>query len=108
MTSEDLAGEVRRIVRDADDGQGDPDDYLARERVIQDAQARVRGVGAEQYTESDGQRFESMPLLGLIEYAREEALDLVNYGVMLAIRIERLAAAIDRAVSEQWHQEMRP
>lgn len=72
MTSEQLAAEVARIVADA--------------------QNRILGVGAEQYTESDGQRFESMELADLVDYVREETLDLINYGVMLTIRIDRIKA----------------
>jgi uncharacterized protein (UPF0264 family) len=68
-------------------------DELAIEisRVVSDAQARVLGVGAEQYERDGQQKFEAMPMWELVEYAREEALDLVNYGVMLTLRIERLA-----------------
>lgn len=64
--------------------------------VVADAQARVGpdSIGARQYhVEGQPQRFESMPFADLIEYVREEALDLVNYGVMLTIRIQRLKDA---------------
>lgn len=76
MKSEELADDVKRVA------------------IIADAQARILGVGREQYTEGDEQQFETMPLQDLIEYAREEALDLINYGVMLTLRIERLAALV--------------
>lgn len=76
MTSEQLADEVAR--------------------VVVDAQQRVLGVGHDQYANGDEQKFEIMNLLDLIEYAREETLDLVNYGVMLTLRIERLREMIAR------------
>lgn len=62
----------------------------ARERdlAIRDAATRITGVGQAQYGADDGsQRFEMLPLPELLEYAREEALDLINYGTMLAIRL---------------------
>jgi hypothetical protein len=84
MTSQELADEVARVVADA--------------------QSRILTVGADQYTEPDGQKFESMPLANLVEYVREEALDLVNYGVMLSIRVERLKAAMAVAHREAWRK----
>jgi hypothetical protein len=52
------------------------------------------GVGADQYSEGDRQRFETMPLGDLIQYAREEAQDLAVYATMLDIRLQRLASAL--------------
>ena len=74
MSSEDLAGAV------AD--------------VVVDATARIKGVGREQYEEPGFQKFEAMPLMELFEYADEELLDLINYTVMLRIRLIRIASAL--------------
>jgi hypothetical protein len=64
------------------------------QRVVTDAQSRILGIGADQYERDGRQKFEDMPMDELIEYVREEALDLVNYGVMVTLRIERLAEAV--------------
>lgn len=63
-------------------------------QVIADCGERIMTVGAEQYSEEDSQRFERMKLTDLIEYVNEEALDLVNYGVMVSIRMQRLGRAV--------------
>jgi hypothetical protein len=65
------------------------------EWVIEQAQKRILGVGNEQYSEGDKQKFETMPLPRLAQYCEEETLDLVNYGVMLTIRVRRLEAIIE-------------
>jgi hypothetical protein len=61
---------------------------------IGECQARVMGVGAEQYSNGDQQKFETMPLGDLIQYAREEAQDLAVYAAMVDIRLQRLEAAL--------------
>lgn len=62
------------------------------------AQQRVITVGAEQYyVPGEPQRFEQMPLDDLLEYAEEEAFDLINYAVMARIRFARLRAALTDA-----------
>lgn len=62
--------------------------------AVVDAAGRIKGVGNEQYSEGGYQKFESMPLIELFEYADEELLDLVNYAIMLRIRLIRLASAL--------------
>jgi hypothetical protein len=57
---------------------------------IEECRSRVLGVGAEQYAEEDGQKFEKMPLPELITYAREEAQDLAVYAAMIDVRLQRL------------------
>lgn len=74
MSSEELAGAV------AD--------------VVVDATARIKGVGNAQYSEPGFQKFEAMPLMELFEYADEELLDLINYIVMLRIRLIRICAGL--------------
>jgi hypothetical protein len=74
MTSEELADEVSHFIR------------ACRTRIL--------GIGAEQYEESDGQKFEKMPLGELVEYAREEAQDLAVYAAMLDIRLKRLEGTL--------------
>lgn len=67
----------------------------AVEDVVARAQSRVTGIGAEQYSQGTTQKFETMTLEGLVDYAIEETLDLVNYGVMLTIRLDRLRTALE-------------
>ncbi|MBK3559287.1 hypothetical protein JHN55_22730 [Streptomyces sp. MBT56] len=55
---------------------------------------RILGVGAEQYEDDNGQKFETMPLVELVVYAREEAQDLAVYAAMLDIRLKRLEDAL--------------
>ncbi|MEU3618821.1 hypothetical protein ABZ725_41840 [Streptomyces sp. NPDC006872] len=55
---------------------------------------RILTVGAEQYSDGDTQKFETMPILGLVQYAREEAQDLAVYAAMLDIRLSRLEALL--------------
>jgi hypothetical protein len=74
MTSEELADEVGHF--------------------IEECRGRILGIGAEQYEEPDGQKFEKMPLVELVVYAREEAQDLAVYAAMLDIRLKRLEDAL--------------
>ena len=78
MNSEQLAAEVEDTIRFCQKG--------------------ILTVGKDQYlTEVDGrpmQKFEIMKLDDFIEYAQEEARDLVNYGVMLNIRLQRLRGVL--------------
>ncbi|MDG9711132.1 MULTISPECIES: hypothetical protein [Streptomyces] len=57
---------------------------------------RVLGVGAEQYSEGEKQKFETMPLPELVAWAREEAQDLGVYAAMVDIRLQRLEAVVKR------------
>ena len=61
---------------------------------IGECQSRVMGVGADQYSQGESQKFETMPLPDLITYAREEAQDLAVYAAMIDIRLQRLEAAL--------------
>lgn len=57
---------------------------------------RIMGVGQEQYEGEDGvQKFETMSLEGLFEYAREELDDIIVYAVMLRIRLNRAEQAVN-------------
>jgi hypothetical protein len=76
MTSEELADEVGHF--------------------IAECRGRILGIGAEQYEEQDGQKFEKMPFPELLQYAREEAQDLAVYAAMLDIRLRRLAILFER------------
>jgi len=75
---------------------------LAREVVETslDAAQRITGIGAEQYSNGDTQKFETMPLDELFEYADEELLDLINYATMTRIRLKRLREAIQQYTTE--------
>lgn len=72
MTSEELAEEVEATVR------------RCRNRVL--------GVGDQQYSEGDAQKFERMPVDELMTWTLEELDDAVVYAVMLGIRIRRMRA----------------
>jgi hypothetical protein len=75
VTSEELADEVGHFIRQC--------------------RGRILGIGAEQYDQGDGQqKFEGMPLVELVVYAREEAQDLAVYAAMLDIRLKRLEDAL--------------
>jgi hypothetical protein len=69
MTSDDLADEV--------------------EAAIRRCRSRVLGVGDEQYSDGDTQKFENMPILELIDWTLEELDDVIVYAVMLGIRFQR-------------------
>lgn len=56
--------------------------------------ARVKGVGNDQYSEGGHQKFEVMELDDLIEYLREELMDVSNYAAMLDIRMRRIQEAL--------------
>lgn len=75
--------------------------------VVERAQSRVgpNSIGAQQYSvEGQPQKFETMDLLGLVDYSIEETLDLVNYGVMLTIRLDRLRDQIEGLLDENTRQ----
>ena len=74
MTSEELADEVTSIV--------------------EECRVRVLGIGKEQYSEGEHQRFETMHMDDLFEYAEEELRDLVVYACMLRIRLRRLRNSV--------------
>ncbi|MEU8780034.1 hypothetical protein [Streptomyces sp. NPDC048637] len=74
MTSDELADEVGHFIRQC--------------------RGRILGIGAEQYEEGGRQKFETMPLVELVVYAREEAQDLAVYAAMLDIRLKRLEEAL--------------
>ncbi|GAA3136893.1 hypothetical protein GCM10010466_29640 [Planomonospora alba] len=69
----------------------------AVEEAIRAAKGRVLGPGRDQYETEDGtQGFESMTLAELLDWASEEAEDLIVYGVMLQIRIKRVKRALKK------------
>lgn len=62
--------------------------------VVKEAQARIMGIGAEQYAEGDTQKFERMTLEGLLVYMEEELLDQINYSVMNILRLRWCKEAV--------------
>lgn len=72
MTSEELADEVQA--------------------TIERCRSRVLGVGDEQYSEGDQQKFEGMHILQLIDWTLEELDDVIVYATMLTIRFQRFRA----------------
>lgn len=69
---------------------------LAIDSIARDVMARVLGVGAQQYSTDEGQKFETMELTDLVAWTEEEALDIIAYGAMLTIRLRRLKAAVNK------------
>lgn len=77
MTSEELAEQVQ--------------DAIIR------CKGRVMGVGNDQYSQGDQQKFETLTPNELLEWALEESDDLIVYGVMVGIRIKQILASVDGA-----------
>lgn len=65
------------------------------EDAISRCRGRVLGIGNEQYSEGDKQKFENMSPTELLEWALEEADDLVVYGVMTGIRIRQILGRLE-------------
>lgn len=66
-------------------------------QTVRLAQERIKGIGAEQYAQPDGtQKFETMNLDDLLQMAEEEALDLINYAVMMRIRFARWRRQLEK------------
>lgn len=63
--------------------------------LITTSQTRVMGVGNEQYSTGDMQRFETLQLDELVDWTKEELSDLVVYSTMLWIRLTRIQEAIN-------------
>lgn len=72
----------------------------AVEDFIVQAITRVKGVGDDQYSQGDTQKFEGMDIDELFIWAKEELYDVVNYSVMLGIRLDRLQAEIATTIKE--------
>ena len=64
---------------------------------VERAYRRITGVGAEQYSTAQSQKFEDMPLSAIAEGALEELEDLAVYAGMLHIRFQRITAALRAA-----------
>lgn len=61
---------------------------------VRSAVGRVTGVGADQYAETDGQRFERMTLAELLDWTLEEVQDVAVYAAMLGVRLQWLKAQL--------------
>lgn len=59
----------------------------------------IMGPGKDQYERDGKQKFESMPLLSLITYVKEESRDLINYGVMVTWRMDQISLALEELSS---------
>lgn len=73
MTSEDLA-------------------YAVEQAIIR-CRDRVLGVGDQQYSIGDTQKFELMGMDELFSWMQEELDDVIVYAVMTSIRLERICRA---------------
>lgn len=62
--------------------------------LADEVSARVLGVGAEQYSQGDTQKFELMPVDELFRWANEELQDIIVYAVMLQLRLERVRVSL--------------
>lgn len=62
------------------------------------ARGRILGIGATQYSDVRGQRFEAYSISRLIDEAQDELADVVNYAAMLAIALQRIK---EKFVGEQ-------
>lgn len=65
--------------------------------IVGEAKDRMLGVGADQYDEGEGQKFERMKPSELLAGAREEMLDLINYAAMAIIQIDDTARTLEIA-----------
>lgn len=54
------------------------------------ARGRILGVGAEQYADEAGQKFEGYSVNRLISEMQDEMADVVNYAAMISIQLERI------------------
>lgn len=54
------------------------------------ARGRILGVGAEQYSDKAGQKFEGYSVSRLIGEMQDELADVVNYAAMISIQLERV------------------
>lgn len=61
-----------------------------QEAFTRHARSRILGVGAEQYQDEQGQKFEKFPTSQLLSEAQDELADVVNYATMLAISLQRI------------------
>jgi hypothetical protein len=82
MTSQELAGSVKDI--------------------IEKAQSRILGIGSEQYSleENRNQKFEEYSINKMFEQFEEEILDVINYAVMLNLKLASLQERV-RSVDDQ-------
>jgi hypothetical protein len=90
MKSEDLARYVEEMTQEACG-----DFALGLDKIIAMAQERIMGVGHEQYSQGDKQKFELVPIDKLLEWAEEETVDQINYGVMALVRLRDPESDVD-------------
>lgn len=65
--------------------------YTYQREFTRYAARRLLGVGADQYDEGDGQKFERMSVGELVDGLREELADIINYATMIDIQLQRWA-----------------
>lgn len=74
------------------------------ESLIRHCVGRVgpESIGAEQYydEQTDTQKFETMSVDELLQYYQEEAMDMINYGVMFYIRLDAARTVIAERLSQ--------
>ena len=65
------------------------------EAFIVESVTRVQGTGDDQYSSGDTQAFEGKDLAKVFRDAQEELFDVVNYAVMLSIKLTRLQRELE-------------
>ena len=81
--------------------QGIDEENPQREEIACECRSRMVGVGAGQYDYGSEQAFERMTPRELLEGAREELLDLINYAGMTIYRIDQTISRVKRAELKQ-------
>lgn len=79
------------------DGMTSDDLHSFAEAFADYSRSRILNVGAEQYADEDGQKFESMTYNQIILELVDEIADAQNYLTMLGIKVLTLHGALDHA-----------
>lgn len=70
------------------------------EGFIVQAVTRVKGTGDDQYSDGDVQKFETKEIDDIFQDAQEELYDVVNYAIMLSLRLDQLQKDIAASLEE--------
>ena len=70
------------------------------EGFIVQAVTRVKGTGDDQYSDGDVQKFETKDVDDIFQDAQEELYDVVNYAIMLSLRLDQLQKDIAASLEE--------
>ncbi len=70
------------------------------EGFIVQAVTRVKGTGDDQYSDGHVQKFETKDVDDIFQDAQEELYDVVNYAIMLSLRLDQLQKDIAASLEE--------